>query len=80
MLRNISRLECKVGEKIYQLFCDMDSPVEHVKQALFEFLKYVGQVEDAIKASQVQKNDESNKENVNESDQYNYMGTNELHQ
>jgi hypothetical protein len=70
MLKNISKLECKIGEKSYQLLCEMDSPTGDVKQALFEFLKYVGQVEDAIKASQkvVQENSknqesESKKEN-----------------
>jgi len=40
----------------------MDSPVEHVKQALFEFIKYVGQVEDAIKASQEQAKPQENNE------------------
>jgi hypothetical protein len=67
MIKNISRLECKVNEKIYQLLCDMDSPLEHVKHALFEFIKYVELVEDSIKASQEliksQVNDESKKEN-----------------
>jgi hypothetical protein len=62
MLKNISRLECKVFERTYQLFCEMDSPVEHVKQALFEFIKYVGQVEDAIKASQEQAKPQENNE------------------
>ena len=49
MLRNISQLDCKVGEKLYSLLCDQDSPLEHVKGALFEFLKYIGKVEDAMK-------------------------------
>lgn len=52
MLKNISRLECKVNEKDYQLFCDNDSPIEHVKEALFQFLKYIGQLEDQNKVMQ----------------------------
>lgn len=64
MLKNISKLEIQVGEKIYQLFCDMDSPLEHVKEALFQFQKYVGQIEDAIKKQQEQKIQEQKPEEV----------------
>ncbi len=52
MLKNISQLEVKIAEKIYHLTCDNDSPLEHVKEALCQFLKYVGNIEDQIKASQ----------------------------
>ena len=52
MLKNITQLELKIGEKLYRLYCDIDSPLEHVKEALFQFQKYVGQVEDAVKAQQ----------------------------
>jgi hypothetical protein len=52
MLKNITQLEAKVGEKLYHLCCDQDSPIEHVKQALFQFTKYIGQVEDAVAATQ----------------------------
>lgn len=55
MLKNISRLECKVNDKTYQLLCDMDSPIEHVKEALFQFQKYIGFVEDQIKQQQEEK-------------------------
>jgi len=34
--------------------CDMDSPLPDVKEALFQFQKYVGQIEDAVKAQQAQ--------------------------
>ncbi len=50
MLKNIVKLECKIGEKIYQLFCDNDSPLEHLKEAFFQFQKFVGQIEDNVKA------------------------------
>lgn len=55
MLKNLSKLEVQVGEKVYQLLCDMDSPLEHVKEALFQFQKYIGQIEDNVKAQQAQK-------------------------
>lgn len=49
MLKNISKLQCKVGEKDYNLLCDNDSPLEHVKEAILQFLKYVQLVEDQVK-------------------------------
>lgn len=52
MLKNIVKLECKIGEKIYQLFCDNDSPLEHLKEAFFQFQKFIGQIEDNVKAQQ----------------------------
>lgn len=54
MLKNISQLEHKIGDKVYHLFCDQDSPLDHVKEALFQFLKFVGQVEDQVKSQQAQ--------------------------
>ncbi len=52
MLKNISQLEFKINEKLYNFSCDHDSPIEHVKEALFQFQKYVGQIEDAVKSQQ----------------------------
>jgi hypothetical protein len=54
MLKNISRLETKINEKTYQFLCDMDSALPEVKEALFQFVKYVGQIEDQIRAKQEQ--------------------------
>ncbi len=50
MLKNISKLEFKIAEKNYEFLCDNDSPLEHVKEAIFQFQKYIGYVEDQIKA------------------------------
>lgn len=61
MLKNISRLEHKIGDRVYHLLCDNDSPLNEVKDALFQFLKYVGQIEDAVKAQQEQKQAEEAK-------------------
>lgn len=54
MLKNVSRLEQKIGDRIYHLTCDTDSPLTDVKEVLFQFLKYVGHIEDQIKAAQAQ--------------------------
>lgn len=65
MLKTLSQLECKIAEKVIHLVCDHDTPLEHVKEALFQFLKYVGQIEDAVKASQ-SSSEESKIEIINE--------------
>lgn len=70
MLKNISRLECKIGEKIYHLSCDFDSPLTEVKEAIFQFSKYIGHIEDQIKAQEeakkVQEDVQSNVEPIPE--------------
>jgi hypothetical protein len=43
-----------VADKVYHFICDPDSPVEHIKEALFQCQKYVGQIEDNIKAQMAQ--------------------------
>ena len=50
MLKNISRLESVVGDKIGHFYCDNDTPLHVAKEMLFQFQKYIGQVEDNIKA------------------------------
>jgi len=61
MLKNISRLECQIGEKLYQFYCDVDSPLTDVKEAIFQFQKYVGMIEDQVREMQKQKAEEENK-------------------
>lgn len=51
MLKNVTKLEVKIDEKLYQLICDNESPIGHVKEALFQFMKIVAQVEDNIIAA-----------------------------
>ncbi len=51
MLKNISRLEAKVGEKLIHLFCDQDTTLDHIKEALFQFSKFIGQIEDNARAA-----------------------------
>jgi hypothetical protein len=50
MLKNIIKLEFQIGTKVYHFLCDNDAPIEHAKEALFQFMKYMGQVEDHLKA------------------------------
>ena len=51
MLKNLSKLEIVIADKIYQFICDPDSPIEHCKEALFQCLKYIGKIEDSAKNS-----------------------------
>jgi hypothetical protein len=51
MLKNITKLEHKIGERVFQLLCDNDSLFAEVKDALFQFMKYVGQIEDTAMAN-----------------------------
>lgn len=59
MLTNIAKLEVKIGERIFQMFVDPNSPLNEVKEAIFQFQKYVGQIEDAINAQAAKQAEEA---------------------
>ena len=52
MIKDAKKFECTLGDKIYEFYCESDSPIGHVKEALFQFMKLVGQVEENILAQQ----------------------------
>ncbi len=52
MLTNLVKLEVKVAEKVYHFLCDHDSPIEHVKEAIFQITKIVADVEAKILEAQ----------------------------
>jgi hypothetical protein len=52
MQKNVVRIEFTIADKDYHFMCDADSPLEHVKEALFQCQKYIGMIEDNIKAAQ----------------------------
>jgi len=41
-----------IMDKAYHFVCDNDSPITHIKEALFQCQKYIGALEDSIKAQQ----------------------------
>lgn len=43
---NKYRIETKIGEKMYQMICDHDSPITDAKEAIFQFIKHLGKIED----------------------------------
>ena len=52
MLKNLCELSHQVENKVCRLIMDNDTPVHFIKEALFQFQKYIGQVEDEAKAQQ----------------------------
>ncbi len=50
MIKNLVRLEHVVEGKICHFVCEPDCPTSHIKEALFSFLKFVGNIEDQAKA------------------------------
>lgn len=62
MIKNLSRIEFKAGEKEIHLLCESDTSTAIVKDALCYFLKVVGQIEDAAKAAQPIEEDKKEEE------------------
>lgn len=54
MLKNLSGLECLVDNKKGHFVCENDTPLHVAKEMMFQFLKYIGQVEDSVKAQQAE--------------------------
>lgn len=51
MLKNLTQLEHKIGDKFYHFMCDPTSPLNEIKDALFHFLTFVGNIEASHKAA-----------------------------
>ena len=52
MLKNVTQLELKIEDRIFIFQCPPDSPILHVKEALFQFTRIAGEIEDIAKAAQ----------------------------
>ncbi len=52
MLKNLVGIEFKIEDRVIKLICDNDCPLAYLKEALFQYQKYVGQIEDQVKATQ----------------------------
>ncbi len=48
MIKNLAQIELNVADKTYRLVCDQDSPINAVKEALFQFSSYVARLEEKI--------------------------------
>ena len=52
MLKNLVQLSHEVGQEAVHLLCASNTTLPFLKDALFEFIKYVAQVESQVKAQQ----------------------------
>lgn len=59
MLKNIVRLEHTIADKSFHFLSDHDASTTAIKEALCQFLKFVGQIEDQAKAYQEQQKAEN---------------------
>jgi hypothetical protein len=52
MFETVAKFEAKVADKVFHFLCDPSSPIENVKEALFQITKIVATIEDQVKAAQ----------------------------
>ena len=50
MLKNIARLESIVNGKVGHFLLENDTPIDSIKEMLFQFMSYVGHLEQQHKA------------------------------
>jgi hypothetical protein len=50
MIKAAAQIKAIVGVKEYLFYLDNDSPPADAKEALFQFIKAIGQIEDNLKA------------------------------
>jgi hypothetical protein len=70
MIKNLSQIELLVENKVCRFICDHDTSLVIVKEALFQFQKYIGQIEDAAKAEQL-KQQPKEEEKISPIEQFN---------
>jgi len=66
MIKTLSEIEVNIENKICRFIVDHDTPLSHVKEALFQIQKYIGQIEDALRLEQEKALDESKENKVEE--------------
>ncbi len=50
MIKNLSQIEVNIENRICRFIVDHDTPISHVKEALFQIGKIIGQIEENAKA------------------------------
>ncbi len=64
MLKNLARFESIIEGKVGHFLLDHDTPIAIAKEMCVQFLKYIGQVEDAARAQQEATKAEADKAEV----------------
>lgn len=52
---NVTRLIEKVGERVYTLYCDMESPLNEAEQALSQFFDHIKMIKEAAEKAIAEK-------------------------
>lgn len=52
MLKNLYQLEHAIENKVCRFICDNDTPINFIKEALFQMQKFIGFAEEQAKAQQ----------------------------
>lgn len=68
MIKNFSRIEYKIGNRNYEFVCEMDSPFVEIREALFHFIKQIGQIEDYAKAQELEKKSQETQQKEDKDD------------
>ena len=55
MIKNLACLEYKIGERVYQLLCDGNSPIPELRECLAQFLAIITTVENNAKQQAAEK-------------------------
>ena len=66
MQKNMTNIQCLVNGKEINLTCDIDCNTHELKEALFQFFKHIGQIED-IHAAKLKEEQESPVEIIEDS-------------
>lgn len=64
MIKNKSSFEVKVGEKLYQFFCEPDSPIEQVLQVLNIMTDHIKKVKVDLETQEALKREQEVKTEV----------------
>lgn len=65
-MKNLTTIDIEIADRKYQFMCDPESPLGHVKEALFQLMKRVGKVEDDLLMQQAAAQKEAEVEEVKE--------------
>lgn len=52
MIKNLTAFQTQIEDKAYSFYCEPTSTINHVKEALFQISKMIGQIEESIAAQQ----------------------------
>lgn len=64
MLKVIAKFEAVVNEKVGHFLLDQDTPLNVAKEMCFQFIKFLGQIEDEVKRKQEEETKAKSEEKI----------------